>query len=325
MSPQPPNPGSRRPGPLHTAPAGPLAASLTAATLWGVFPVLIAVGALTPGAAGPAFTVWLNAAGGLAALLFGCLGPHRPLARLAGLLRAPRRLALLVANAGFIALANTLAFLALAGEGRIVSALVLDAWPILAALLLPLAVPGYTRWRWRQAPALLLALTGFALMHRTGAADTTALALALLSTLCQVATVCLHQRLVANAPIALSAREMLVLQGIRMVLASAIALPLALVWGGSAALLAPSAGTLAASVCAGLLITLSALLSTWSLERSRAPSLALAWLLAPAVTIALLAVFGLDRLSLEIAIGSALVLSALALDLRTRGQPRTPD
>mgnify|MGYP006282145709 FL=1 len=289
-------------------------ASLAAAALWGLFPVLIAIATLTPGAEGPAFAVWVNAAGGLVALLAALILRPRAWTALRAVLGRRSGCGLLAMNAGFIALANTLAFRALAEGGRNLSALILDASPLPAARILPLVVPGYTRWRWTRVPALALAAAGFTMMHDAGAAALGTIAIAITSTLCQVATVCLHQRLIAHVKIQLDAWGMLALQGARMILASAAALPIAVFWGTSSALLSPTPGALLTAVVAGLLIAASALLSTWSLERSRAPALALAWLLAPAFTISLLAALGLDHLSPTILGGSALIIAALAWD-----------
>ena len=286
-----------------------LAVSLAATVLWAVFPVAIALGAGSGAVSGgPGFAAALNLAGGAVCLLAGGSRSARRAVR--SVLGTPRDVGLFLVNAVAIAVSNAFAYAAFVTGPDVTAALVLEGWPILAALILPLCVPGYTRWTTARLPALVLMIAAVLVLHPPGSgAPFAAFAFAVAAALMQVVTVVAHQRLVHGRLAELGGAGLIHLQGVRMLTAGAIAGAVAMIYDGDI-VSALSVWVL----LAGGLVAASAILTAVALEAARHPLLIAAWVAAPAITVVALAGLGLGTLTPSALLALACVIGAFVWD-----------
>lgn len=290
---------------------------LISATVWATVPLFFALGA-DSGAGAFFYTgAFSGIGGGLSLALFLAHGVAR---KSFGALRALGRsartrigLTAIVLDGGGIAISNAAFIFALSYQSDATVTLIVESWPLIAAFLLVGFVTRFRGLTPRQLLWSLVALVGFYfLVAAHGDPLFTefpipAIAAAVISALTQAIAVAAHQRALQDLPAQYGIARNFLLQFLRMIIASAVALISALclregfVWNERVIL--PAMSVAIATVASALLYALS-------LQAAKSAVVTLMWFLTPVISIVLLATVGLADITTNLIVGATLVICA---------------
>lgn len=290
---------------------------LCSAGLWALVPVVLAISA-DGSMAALAFTAWFNLVGALLCLVVWVLVSDVPQRRAdvdvsrAYLTRQRGWIPMLAGGLG-IAVSNAAFFKALTFSEDAVVTLIVEGWPVLAAVLLGVVVKQFSGISRREWYWIAVAVVGFyfVVVSRDGALISglpgLAIALAVLSAATQAGAVIAHQVVLQAVEHHRSRSKIWLLQAVRMAGASAISFLLA---AASGQMVWPTPAQWPFISAVAVLITASAILYHLALHYAKMAITAMLWFLTPVVSIALLQALDLGQVSGTGWVGATLIITA---------------
>lgn len=298
---------------------------------WSLVPVIFAVSGASSLLNSLLFVGVLNLIGAVAAALAYLWSSRRSRLRLVRPLvrqarQHPRIAVLMLLDGGLIVLSNAAFVWALGLQEDLLVTLIVESWPVLAALALIRHVGRFKRFTKTEAIVGFVAVIGLYLLVSSGSGlgfrefDVAAVAGAVVAAAAMAGTVVVNQKLLQEfQPGDINLSKTILLQTSRMVWATLISVVLLLATGvlgaqvGVQGDLALSPNLMLLAGAGGLLIVGSALLYSRAMQLTDRPFKTLLWFLAPLISITLLSFVTQSPLTKEIVVGGTLVVAANVL------------
>lgn len=265
-----------------------------------------------------AFTAWFNLVGAILCLVVWAIVSDPTLRRAdvdvsRRYLVSGRGWVPMLAGGLGIAVSNAAFFKALTFSEDAVVTLIVEGWPVLAAVFLGVVVKQFSSISRREWYWIGVAVVGFyfVVVSRDGALISglpgLAIALAVLSAATQAGAVVAHQVVLQSVDHHRSRSKIWLLQAVRMFGASVISFLLA---AGGRQMVWPSTAQWPLIFVVALLITASAILYHLALHYAKMAITAMLWFLTPVVSIALLQALDLGQVSGTGWVGATLIITA---------------
>ncbi|MFI9508588.1 hypothetical protein [Nocardia sp. NPDC052566] len=227
-----------------------------------------------------------------------------------------RAVVLLGADAGAMAIGDVCMLIAFSLGGGAMVAVIINCWPVVAAVLLARFMPGFQNVTWLSASSATLALIGGAVVvfgtQEANSVAPLAVGWAITGVVFEACTVVLHQRFLVEIGAGTAAQPLWqAMRSATAALLAAIGLP-ALWLLGTDPIVLPTL-TVVELGAAGLLWTISALLFHRGVSASENPFVTVPWLVSPLVAALLVAHKTEQVLPISVVLGGVTVLSTNAL------------